>query len=560
MPGMDGFALVRALRADEDLREIRIVLLSARAGEEARVEGLNSGADDYLVKPFSARELVARIGSQLHRARLRREIDARLRASEAYFRAISDNSPVMIWLTDPSGYCTYLNQRWLDFTGQPLGEALGLGWVNAIHADDRDRARARFLADNERRQPFSVDYRLQRHDGSYRWVIDIGMPRFAEDGAFLGYIGSVIDITDRKQAEDRLKLLAGEVDHRAKNMLAVVQAIVRMTRADDIGAFRSAVIGRIAALARAHTLLANSKWEGADLKRLIQDELAAYRGNEAPRTSVSGPPVSLDPGTAQTLAMTFHELATNAVKYGALAAPGGRIAVNWSVDAGGALSNSMARERRPSCPAAVRGRFRHRPDPPLDRQPVGRPGRFRLAGRGPRVPHAHPKPVRGNSLGLAHARSSTAVPPAAAISTGTKAARRCSPAEARLKPAVRRMHSSAAAASVATATNPTKGGQAMKLSSAQIEHTLPQIGARALPDDHPAVSELKGMFGDHTFFLSRDGLQIVETGEPTDNAVLANVVTLANWTSDERTALVPHKPEVTDVVIEVGPEDPGSTG
>ncbi len=96
----------------------------------------------------------------------------------------------------------------------------------------------------------------------------------------------------------------------------------------------------------------------------------------------------------------------------------------------------------------------------------------------------------------------------------------------------------------------------MKLSSAQIEHTLPQIGAQALPDNHPAVSELKGMFGDHTFFLDNDGLHIVEAGAATEDSALANVVTLADWTSEERTALVPHKPEVTDVVVEVGPEDP----
>jgi hypothetical protein len=96
----------------------------------------------------------------------------------------------------------------------------------------------------------------------------------------------------------------------------------------------------------------------------------------------------------------------------------------------------------------------------------------------------------------------------------------------------------------------------MKLSSAQIEHTLPQIGAQALPDNHPAVSELKGLFGDHTFFLDGEGLHIVEAGAATEDTSLANVVNLANWTSEERTALVPHKPEVTDVVVEVGPEDP----
>ena len=96
----------------------------------------------------------------------------------------------------------------------------------------------------------------------------------------------------------------------------------------------------------------------------------------------------------------------------------------------------------------------------------------------------------------------------------------------------------------------------MKLSTAQIEHTLPQIGAQAIPDDHPAVGELKGLFGDHTFFLGREGLHIVETGEATDSSHLANVVNLASWSNEERTALAPHKPEVTDVIVELGPEDP----
>ena len=96
----------------------------------------------------------------------------------------------------------------------------------------------------------------------------------------------------------------------------------------------------------------------------------------------------------------------------------------------------------------------------------------------------------------------------------------------------------------------------MKLSHAQIQQTTPQIDAQAIPENHPAVSELKGLFGDHTFFLGQSGLQIVETSEPANGGGLANVVNLASWTSEERTALAPHKPEVTDVVVNVGGRDP----
>lgn len=96
----------------------------------------------------------------------------------------------------------------------------------------------------------------------------------------------------------------------------------------------------------------------------------------------------------------------------------------------------------------------------------------------------------------------------------------------------------------------------MKLSSARIQDTLTQIAAHAIPEDHPVVPQLKGMFGDHTFFLNREGLNIVETDEPTNDSVVANVVNIANWADSEGTALVPHQPEVTDVVVELGPEDP----
>jgi hypothetical protein len=99
----------------------------------------------------------------------------------------------------------------------------------------------------------------------------------------------------------------------------------------------------------------------------------------------------------------------------------------------------------------------------------------------------------------------------------------------------------------------------MKLSAAQIKHAAPQIEAQPIPESHPAVQELKGIFGDHTFFLGQDGLHVVETGARAGDGGLANVVNLASWIDKERTALKPHKPEVTEVVVELGPEEPSAT-
>jgi signal transduction histidine kinase/CheY-like chemotaxis protein len=116
MPGLDGFGLLRQLRAAPDLRGLPVIVLSARAGEEARVEGLDAGADDYLTKPFSARELIARVNANLEMSRLRREATRELRESEERFRNMAEHAPVMMWMTDPSGALIYFNRRWSEFT------------------------------------------------------------------------------------------------------------------------------------------------------------------------------------------------------------------------------------------------------------------------------------------------------------------------------------------------------------------------------------------------------------------------------------------------------------
>lgn len=201
MPRLDGFGLIRTIREDEGLRDLPIIALSAKAGEEAKVEGLDVGADDYLVKPFSARELVAVVHSALELAKVRRETVTSLRESEARFRNMADHAPVMMWVTDAQAFCTYLNRGWYEFTGQSEATGLGYGWLDATHPEDKSFAEKIFLAANERREGFRIEYRLRRADGEYRWAIDAGAPRFDEDGTFLGYVGSVIDITDRKRTE-----------------------------------------------------------------------------------------------------------------------------------------------------------------------------------------------------------------------------------------------------------------------------------------------------------------------------------------------------------------------
>lgn len=128
-----------------------------------------------------------------------------LRESEARFRNMADNAPVMIWITDADANCSYLSQSWYKFTGQTAETASGLGWLDAVHPDDGERTGKIFLEANEKREPFRLEYRLRRADGEYRWAIDSAQPRFSDASEFLGYIGSVIDISERKRVEENLR-------------------------------------------------------------------------------------------------------------------------------------------------------------------------------------------------------------------------------------------------------------------------------------------------------------------------------------------------------------------
>ena len=138
-----------------------------------------------------------------------------LRASEERFRIMADTAPVMIWMSGTDKLCTFFNKPWLDFTGRPLEAEFGNGWTEGIHPEDLEHCLQTYVACFEARRPFGMDYRLRRHDGQYRWIFDQGVPRFSSSGKFLGYIGSCVDITERKQAEAAREKLAEEQAARA---------------------------------------------------------------------------------------------------------------------------------------------------------------------------------------------------------------------------------------------------------------------------------------------------------------------------------------------------------
>jgi two-component sensor histidine kinase len=168
-----------------------------------------------------------------------------------------------------------------------------------------------------------------------RWHDLMIQPIFGDGGAVAAVYVEGYEVTDKVEAEERLKLVAREVDHRANNLLAVILSIIRLSKGASVEDLQRNLIGRVDALARAHELLASARWRGADLRRLIDEELLPYTLGDPGRASLLGPDMALNPGEAQALAMGLHELATNAAKYGPLSAPDGRIEIVWERDAGG---------------------------------------------------------------------------------------------------------------------------------------------------------------------------------------------------------------------------------
>ncbi|RZM25413.1 MAG: PAS domain S-box protein, partial [Sphingomonas sp.] len=154
----------------------------------------------------------------------RRRVEEALIESEVRFRNMADHSPMMTWVTDPDGECTYLNARWYAFTGQPAQAGEGRGWLDAVHPGDRALAAEEFAAANAERRAYRVDFRLRRGDGEYRWVIDAAAPRFGSDGDFLGYVGSLIDIDERREAEERLRESEALSRLRADELISIYDA------------------------------------------------------------------------------------------------------------------------------------------------------------------------------------------------------------------------------------------------------------------------------------------------------------------------------------------------
>ncbi|MGG5890559.1 PAS domain-containing protein [Falsiroseomonas sp. HC035] len=266
--------------------------------------------------------------------------DAALRTSEERLRLAQDAGGVGSWEWTIETGEVYWSESCHRLHGtDPSVPPTLETWRNGIHLDDWVAVAAGIEATLKgEAKEWATEFRFTRaSDGALRWISGRGtVEREAATGRALRFRGIALDVTPQKAVEELQRLLIREIDHRAKNALAVVQAAVRLTPSHDSAAYAQAIEGRITALARAHTLLAEGRWTGADLLTLVRGELAPFLlpadGTKVLVVTVGGPEVQVSSAAAQGLAMALHELATNATKHGALSVPGGRLTVGWSVD------------------------------------------------------------------------------------------------------------------------------------------------------------------------------------------------------------------------------------
>jgi PAS domain S-box-containing protein len=257
--------------------------------------------------------------------------------AEKQFRDLLEALPAAIYTTDASGRITFFNQACVEFAGRSpkIGDMWCVTWKllwpdgTPLRHEDCPMA----VALKENRAVRNIEAVAERPDGSRICFMPYPTPLRDDSGRLIGAVNMLVDITIRKQAEERMMLLTREVDHRSNNLLAVIQAMLRLTRADSAEEFQAAFQGRLSALANVQRLFSVSRWTGASIKTIIEEELKPYAASDAKRVSMAGADIRLPSTLAQAIAVAVHELATNAAKHGSLSGPSGRIEISWQTDA-----------------------------------------------------------------------------------------------------------------------------------------------------------------------------------------------------------------------------------
>jgi PAS domain S-box-containing protein len=322
----------RAAGAPE--REEEVARRAGRAADERwhqRKDGSRFWASGLLM-PLKGDEgfvKITRDRTEQHRAA------QRLRESEQRFRLLATSIPQLVFLTRPDGHRTWPSPQWIAFTGLSFDASLGLDWLDAIHPDDRESTQQAWQ-DAQAKGEYYAEHRIRRErDGAYLWHQTRAKPLEGENGLGSDWVGTMTDIDDLRNLQGRQQVLMAELQHRTRNLLSVVYAIANQAirSSDTLDAFKTKFTSRLRALGRVQGLLAQGEDHSIDLLDLVTTELAAHSEADlsSSKIEVTGPHVALPASAAQAMGLALHELATNAIKYGALAQPSGKLQVRWEL-------------------------------------------------------------------------------------------------------------------------------------------------------------------------------------------------------------------------------------
>lgn len=339
-----------------------ILMLTGHGDELIAVELMKAGAVDYLPKSrLSADSLASclRTALRIRDAELQtQQAEKALRESEERFRLMADSAPVLLWVSGVDSQYTFFNKVWLDFTGKPMEQETGEGWSEGVHPDDLARCMETYRTAFQAHRRFQMEFRLRRYDGGYRWMLDTGAPRFLPDGSFAGFIGSCVDITERKQFEEallrnqahiaalneRLRQMMSATHDRVRNTLQIIAAIVDIRAMSCEASLPIAELKQLAnqvhILASVHDILTHhvhqtDAAQAVSARAILEKILPLFEsmaGGQRFESYIEEAPLRAEQATA--LPIIANELLSNAFKYGK---KDGRVGLRLTAEGSGAM-------------------------------------------------------------------------------------------------------------------------------------------------------------------------------------------------------------------------------